>query len=243
MGQRLLLILAVLAPTLAGAISGFAEWINLSFARGVLYSVCLLGLLLFIAAYRLQNQIDDMRDSVPRLVYTGTSYDTVPIRNLATGAIYGIPTFYHVGVANKPRGQIDKQVAKMVAGMVEILSADKAQVCPPKLHRWRHSAGPAEVGKSADILQSQDIQPNEIEVLLDIAMKYDDEDEFYTPTNDTVVKGYRGWRDDRYRFAKGEYIARIRLVGSNVDRVIKCNIVNRGKGARLQIAQCAASSI
>jgi len=235
MAQRLIAILVIIAATLA-AINGNWNW---TLTKGFLASASLLVAATFVATYRLQKQIDDMRDGVPNLICTGTSHDTVPIRHIVTGAIYGIPTFYHIKIANEPRGSVDKEVAKMVSGRVEILLPDRTQVCALKLHRWRHSAGPAEAGKSADILQSQDIQPNGIEVLLDIAMKYDAEDAFYTPTNDTVEKGYDGWRDTRYEFKPGEYIARIRLVGSNVATTLECRIINKGSGKKLELQPIA----
>lgn len=75
---------------------------------------------------------------------------------------------------------------------------------------------------------------------LDIAMKYDDEDEFYTPNNDTIFReiygwGLHGWREEEFKFPPGKYIAVVRLRGRNVVIDIRCLIVNKGKGSKLEI--------
>ncbi len=230
MAQNVIAIVIIIAPSLASIVDRFKRhgyW-------GILASVALLVAATFIACYRLQKQVDNIRDGIPRLICRGHSEYVWPIQD-GTGNVIGIPTFYHLKIVNDPRGVADRKTAKQVVGTVEILYQDRRQACASKQHRWEHSRETAQVGREANLLGSQDIPPNGAEVLLDIAMKYDDEDDFYTPTNDTDMRPYPGRRDVRYKFTPGEYIARIRLAGANVDTKLECKIVNGGKGKKLEL--------
>jgi hypothetical protein len=194
-----------------------------------------------------QNELECLKDGSPTLVCKGVSFHENPIvTNLVelTGSppttvlrreLIGVPVFYHLSIVNEPRGMADRKVAEKVAARVRIFHEDGTPAADERLHRWEHSPGPAEVGKEADQKLPLDIPPSGIECKLDIAMKYDDEDEFYTPNNETALRGVPGWRDEEFKFPPGTYIAEIHFRGTNVVSDLRCRIKNKGKGERLEI--------
>jgi hypothetical protein len=228
MWQRFLVFLVIAAPMTA-------SWTGrLSGINGYLASAGLLVIALLVAASRLKIKLDSILDDMPNVVCKGTSRkDDVAIHD-NRGHIYGKPAFYHLRIANEPKGRTSRQTARKVAGRAAILFSDGTEACAGKLHRWEHTFGPAEVGKFADLYQATDIPPNGVEVSLDIAMKYDEDECFYTPTNETATM-FPDFRDTRYKFAPGVYLATIRLSGENVDTSLRCRIVNRGKNEKLEV--------
>lgn len=228
--QRLLIVLLIAAPALVGT------WTNrLSNVNGLLASAGLLIVALVVAASRLKMERDAILDDMPNLVCKGTSRkENVPIHD-GQGHVFGAPTFYHLRIANEPKGKASRQSARKVAGTVRILFSDGNEACAGKLHKWEHTFGPAELGKFADLHQAIDIPPSGIEVNLDIGMKYDEDDCFYTPTNETATI-HKDFRDARYKFCPGVYFASVRLAGENVETSLRCRIVNKGKNEKLEVA-------
>ncbi len=204
-------------------------------------------LMIFEGSYRHTRSLEAKLDGVPKLVCKGVSFHDNPIVvteiRLADSPavpqawqrIVGRPTFYHLRIANEPAGITDRQTAEKVAARVQISREDGTSAANERLHRWEDSPGPAEAGKSADRLLPLDIPPSGTEYMLDIAMKYLDDDAFYTPNNETVLKASPDWREKDFEFPSGIYIAKIRLQGNNVDTVLKCRIVNEGSGKPLEI--------
>jgi hypothetical protein len=231
-GQTVITLLLLIVPSVAPLLTQL--WSDAwTLRRGVAISAVMLILLLFVACYRVQKELDDARDSIPKLVCKGVSFINQPIKNMQTGQVVGMPVFYHLRFENIPTGTVDRHTARKVGGTVELFGSDGALICERKLHRWENQPAPNVAGKSADLMQPLDIPPSGVECKLDIAMKYADEDDFYTPTNDSV--NYGGFRDHRYQFRVGEYTASIRLKGENVDAEFKCKIINTGKGNNLRI--------
>jgi hypothetical protein len=197
-----------------------------------------------------QCDLESLKDGMPTLVCKGVSYYKNPIvanvveftgsppTPIVRGEVIGIPVFYHLNIVNEPRGMADRKVAEKVAARVRIFHDDGTPAADERLHRWEHSPGPAEVGKEADQKLPLDIPPSGIECKLDIAMKYEDEDEFYTPNNETALRNIPGWRDEKFRFPPGTYTAEIHFRGTNVVSDLKCRINNKGKGKMLEIEPC-----
>jgi hypothetical protein len=193
-----------------------------------------------------------LREAMPRLVCKGMSFHDQPLVAITEGLagsppvpapmsrIIGTPTFYHMRIANEPLGG---KTAGKVAGRVRIFPEDGGEVKPDRLHRWESAPGPLEVGKAADEHQERDIAANGIEHTLDIAMKYDDEDHFYTVTNDTILRGTPGWRDPWFEYPPGAYIATVELAGTNVVSTLSCRIVNRGKGQKLAVTPLTTQQV
>ena len=186
------------------------------------------------AAYRLQKTLDTATDEAPKLIVTGVSkHENVPIHD-GRGHVFGSPTFYHVKLANKPVGTLNRPTARKVAGRVQIFDINGKAIGEDRLHRWKHSPGPLEVGKHADVMLAEDILPNGVEWYFDIAMKYEADDNFYTPNNDTAIT-HSDCRDPAIAFGPGTYIARMEFLGENLSAVVKCRIQNEGAGKPLII--------
>jgi hypothetical protein len=194
-------------------------------------------------AHRLQLRLD----GAPKLVCKGVSSHGNPLvmnEVEMTGSplvattrqrIVGTPTFYHMKIANEPVGTIDRKTAEKVAARVQVFHENGTPAADERLHRWEDSPGPVEAGKQADRMVPLDIPPSGVEYNLDIAMKYENDDAFYTPNNETALQGIPGWREKQFEFPPGTYIAKIRLQGTNVVSEIECRIVNKGKGSQLEI--------
>jgi hypothetical protein len=200
----------------------------------------------FEGAYHHARRLHDKLDGTPKLVCKGVSWHDNPlVRNVLDMGmspagvhpiIVGTPTFYHLNIANEPTGISDRKVADKVAARVQIFHEDgTTPAADERLHRWEDSPGPAEVGKQADRELPLDIPPSGVEYNLDIAMKYDKDDDFYTPNNETVLRGSTDWREVEFRFPPGTYIADVHLRGANVATDLRCRIINRGKGEKLEI--------
>jgi hypothetical protein len=228
MWEKIVTFLIIFAPSLASIKERL-----LSVRTGLLVTAGLAMVATIIAAYRIQKELDEIRDATPKLVAKGISHRDATIHD-GRGTVFGTPTFYHLKIANEPTGTVDRKNAENVAARVGLLSMSRKFISSDRLHRWAHAPGPMEAGKSADYFQGLNIGPNGIEYLLDLAMKYDGDEEFYTATNDTATK-YLDFRDKEFKFGKGEYIASVRLAGTNVLTTIECRIVNLGKGKKLHI--------
>ncbi len=185
-------------------------------------------------------------DGAPRLLCKGVSSvkGVITVREddmsssplVSRDRVIGRPFFYHLKIANEPTGTVDRKVAEKVAGRVQIFHENGTPAAKERLHRWETSPGPQEVGKSADQQVAIDIPPNGVECNLDIALKYEAEDSFYTHNNDTAMwHGQSGWRDEEFKFPPGTYIAKVHLSGTNVVTDLRCQIVNKGVGSKLEI--------
>jgi hypothetical protein len=196
-------------------------------------------------SYRHACRLQIKLDGVPKLVCKGVSFHENPIvvnelemsesPPTARVRVVGVPIFYHLKIANEPTGETDRKVAEKVAARVQIFHQNGTPAANERLHRWEDSPGPAEAGKMADRLLPLDISPSGVEYNLDIAMKYDEDESFYTPNNETVMTGSPDWREEDFKFPPGTYVARIQLRGANVATNLAYQIVNKGKGAKLEI--------
>jgi hypothetical protein len=246
--QSALALIALMAPTLwalmASRISSLGNW---TVREGALTSVGLLAVAVTVSACRIQKELDAIRDGTPKLVCKGVSFhpnpivrDSVgrqgsPLTPVITRTIVGVPIFYHLRMANEPAGTVDRKVAEKVAARVQILHENGTPAAGERLHRWEHSPAPSQAGKGADQLLPLDIPPSGIESKLDIAMKYDEDEAFHTPNNETVMSGSKDWREEDFNFPPGNYIAHIRFQGTNVVSTLRCQIINKGKHSKLEI--------
>lgn len=196
-------------------------------------------------SYRHTQALQAKLDGMPRLAYKGISFHDNSIATaelsgsplVPTGRmiVIGRPTFYHVRIANEPTGIVNRAIAQQVAARVQMFHENGTAAAAERLHRWEDSPEVQQVQKQADRLLPLDIPPSGVEYKLDIAMKYDGDDCFYTPNNETVINGSRDWREHDFAFPPGVYLARVHLQGANVSTEMRFQIVNKGKGPKLEI--------
>jgi hypothetical protein len=128
--QTVISLIGIFTPTLLGFINKHAGWTTQwTLTKGIWTSLVVLSLLLFVAVYKLQNQIDVEHDSAHNLVARISS----PIRT-NVGA-----DFYHLNIANAPKGILARQTADKVAGTVQICDEDGQPLMPARIHRWAAS--------------------------------------------------------------------------------------------------------
>lgn len=239
---------------IAAILHGFAVVRGLWLLAVVLLSAALIFLALqelqqrFPALLKVEGKEDEANECAPKLVCRGVSFHKQPIVEYSTeltgspvvptltSRIVGIPDFYHLEICNEPMGKTNRKVAEKVAATVLMLHENGTPAAVERLHRWEHSLEPIQAGKAADQSLPVDILPSGIHCNLDIAMKYDQDDAFYTPNNDTAMPGKpRDWREEEFKFPPGTYIAEIHFRGVNVVSNMKYQIVNKGKGSKLEI--------
>jgi hypothetical protein len=226
MGQRVFWLITLVAPT-AAAITG-----RLSSQNAVLISAAI-GVVLFgRTAYRLKADLDAINDSAPRLIFKGFSSCARKIHD-GGSTVWGTPTFYYVNLANEPLGTNNRSTAKQVVGHFTFCIDGKA-VAPERVHRWEDAIDPLMAGHQADRFLPRDIPPNGLKCNLDLVLKYDDDDAFYTHDNATG-RSFRDFRDPAFKFEKGTYVVTIRLEGDNLQQTYQCEIVNDGKHCPLKV--------
>jgi hypothetical protein len=217
-------LVGILFPTLRPLYDKYAaQQHHWTVMQGVIFSCAAFGLLALFGAYRLQMQVDSEHDSMPRLVQCGTSDMRTNV-----GA-----DFYHLRVANEPKGIAGRETAKRLAGTVQICDENEIPLGPERIHRWAASAQIPGYPSKADLDLAIDIDPNGIPHLFDIALKFQEDAEFYTHNNQSVAQ--QGYRDPQFRFGPGTYIAVIKIKGSNANATFRCRIVNPGMNRKLTV--------
>ena len=221
-GQTLTTVLILFCPTLAPLLATAWSYVW-TLSKGLCVSGAIFVALLIIACFRLQSRIDEDHNSAPNLIARGTSY---LITNVGAD-------FYHLRIANDPVGILDRQTAQRLAGTVQICDAGGKPMVPARVHRWAASPQNIPLPQVADSQLPIDIEPNGMEHLFDVALKFEGDSAFFTHNNESVSK--YGYRDPSYGFEPGIYIAVISIQGLNTRATFRCKIVNLGAAHKLDV--------
>jgi hypothetical protein len=123
--------------------------------------------------------------------------------------VHGHPWFTRVHIANDPSDCIEAVEVEVAAHIGFYDSSDK--LCfPSMIGRWAETLEIAQGGQPIEIEQLR-IPPTGRPYILDIGLKYHDEDEFYGYNNDTPRKSTVGFRDGERALGKGNYRVKVEL--------------------------------
>src|SRR5271157_3900926 len=107
--QGIVTLIVLVAPTLGAVIDKYTgSGYHWTVSRGLVASLGLFAVAQIVSAYRIKRQLDEVTDSIPKLVCKGVSFHDNPIvRNsmelegspvvpVLRQRIVGVPTFYHL---------------------------------------------------------------------------------------------------------------------------------------------------
>jgi hypothetical protein len=175
----------------------------------------------------------------PRIRFIG--WETIEARLAMSGSgeaqIGSTPWLTRVTFANDPEAASTGQTAYKVSGHVEFYDAARDRFLFGMVGQWSDGV---ENG-TTDVSEKQiDIQPDATPHYLDIALKYDEDDECYGINTDTAVRAPTDLRDEQRKLAHGLYTIKIMVHGENVAETFWFGLINRGSGQRVRILRISS---
>jgi hypothetical protein len=181
---------------------------------------------------KLINKLDGIKNSRPNMVLVKTEKLPSKIINIKTGEISGEPWFVRVQFANDPLSPLQAVEASNVVGHIDICGKDRKPLLR-MIGRWSETTEIAFGGQPMETEQIV-IPPNGRPYPMDIAMKYQEDEEFYGYNNDNPRLA-PDWRDNNKKLTVGDYLVIVRLRGNNVDKEFLFDLTNKGKGEDLEL--------
>lgn len=179
------------------------------------------------------------RTAQPRIRFIG--WETIETRLAATeseeGQIGSIPWLTRVMFINEPEAGATGLAAYNVSGHVEFYDAARDRFLFGMVGQWSDGV---EDGKTAVSEKQIDILPDAAPSHLDIALKYDEDDECYGINADTAVRAPNDLRDEQRKLAHGLYTIKIMVHGENVAETFWFGLINRGSGQRVRILRISS---
>jgi hypothetical protein len=144
------------------------------------------------------------------------------------------PWFTRIHVVNDPLVATEDSEDKNVVGHISFYRRGNSKCLLEMIGRWAETQEIASGGQPIEIEQIL-LPPNAQPFIMDIGLKYRDEDEFYAYNNETPRKKTRGFRDTSRSFPAGEYLVRVEFRGTNVRTALEFILSNPGKGKEVSL--------
>lgn len=175
----------------------------------------------------------------PRIRFMG--WETIEARFAKTESgeaqTGSIPWITRVTFANDPEAASTGLTAYKVSGHVEFYDAARDRFLFGMVGQWSDGV---EDGTTAVSEKQIDIQPDATPHYLDIALKYDEDDECYGINQDTAVRAPTDLRDGQRKLVHGLYTIKIMVHGENVAETFWFGLINRGSGQRVRILRISS---
>jgi hypothetical protein len=179
------------------------------------------------------------RTAQPHIRFIG--WETIETRLAKTGSgeeqIGSTPWLTRVTFANEPEVTSTGLTAYKVSGHVEFYDAARDRFLFGMVGQWSDSV---EDGIAAISEKQIDVLPDATPRHLDIALKYDEDDECYGINADTAVRAPTDLRDEQRKLAHGLYTIKIMVHGENVAETFWFGLINRGSGQRVRILRISS---
>jgi len=179
------------------------------------------------------------RTAQPRIRFMG--WETIEARLATTesgeGQTGSTPWITRVTFANDPEATSTGLTAYKVAGHIEFYDAARDRFLFGMVGQW---SGSPEDGTTATGEKQIDILPDATPCHLDIALKYDEDDECYGINADTAVRAPTDLRDVQRKLVHGLYTIKIMVHGENVAETFWFGLINRGSGQRVRILRISS---
>jgi hypothetical protein len=147
------------------------------------------------------------------------------------------PWLTRVTFANEPDVPGTGLAAYKVSGHIEFYDAARDKFLFGMVGQWSNGLedGAVVVGD-----KQIDIPPDATPYYLDIALKYDEDDECYGINQDTALRAPADFRDKQRKLDHGLYTIKIMVHGENVAETFWFGLINRGSGQRVRILRISS---
>ena len=173
------------------------------------------------------------------LIGTASAPDTLEIVRPSADLDVAVVT-----VTNDPAKRDEAATARHVIVNLSFFKLNSADPCLILSGRWSDNEQAGLRGQFAPIddLRRRDLHPNGEPNLIDVALKYPDDEQCYA-FNDETCRNTPDWRDPAFELAAQSYRVRVRLQGVGLDDVEHDFLLtNLGKGKGLTIRRLESTS-
>jgi hypothetical protein len=147
------------------------------------------------------------------------------------------PWLTRLTFANEPDTSGSGPTAYKVSGHIEFYDAARDRFLFGMIGQWSDG----DVGLAVAAGEKQvDIPPDGVPCYLNVALKYDEDDECYGINQDTAVRAPVDWRDQQRKLEHGLYTIKVLLHGENVAETFWFGLINRGIGQRVRILRISS---
>jgi len=147
------------------------------------------------------------------------------------------PWLTRLTFSNEPDASGSGVTASKVSGHIEFYDAARDRFLFGMISQWSDG----DVGKAIGAGEKQvDIPPDGVPCYLNVALKYDEDDECYGINQDTAARAPVDWRDQQRKLEHGLYTIKVLLHGENVAETFWFGLINRGSGQRVRILRISS---
>ena len=179
------------------------------------------------------------RTAQPRIHFLGWETTEAQLTVTESGGEQtgSIPWLTRVTFANEPDIPSPGLTAYKVSGHIEFYDAARDRFLFGMVGQWSDGleGGTIAVGE-----KQIDIPPDATPCYLDIALKYDEDDECYGINHDTALRAPADLRDEQRKLGHGLYTIKIMVHGENVAETFWFGLINRGSGQRVRILRISS---
>jgi len=175
----------------------------------------------------------------PRIHFLGWETTEAPIPATGSGEVRAdiTPWLTRVTFANEPDVQNSGLAAYKVSGHIEFYDAARDRFLFGMVGQWSDDQDDEDTAigdKQINFL------PDATPCHLNIALKYDEDDECYGINHDTAVRAPADLRDEQRKLGHGLYTIKIMIHGENVAETFWFGLINRGSGQRVRILRISS---
>ncbi len=147
------------------------------------------------------------------------------------------PWLTRLTFANEPDTSGSGITARKVSGHIEFYDAARDRFLFGMIGQWSDG----DVSRVVAAAEKQvDIPPDGAPCYLNVALKYDGDDECYGINYDTAARAPADWRDQQRKLEHGLYTIKVILHGENVAETFWFGLINRGSGQRVRILRISS---
>lgn len=179
------------------------------------------------------------RTAQPRIYFLGWETTEARLTVTESGKAHSgsTPWLTRVTFANEPDVPSPDLMAYKVSGHIEFYDAARDRFLFGMVGQWSDGL---EDGSVAIGEKQIDIPPDAMPCYLDIALKYDEDDECYGINHDTALRAPADLRDEQRKLGHGLYTIKIMVHGENVAETFWFGLINRGSGQRIRILRISS---
>lgn len=174
----------------------------------------------FMAFHKVNKRLKRIELAKPHLVFK-------QIDNVSPPG-YAEPRYTRVYFANEPRSELEGIVAQKVIAHLHFYDENKQKCLCYIIGRWSEAATTNQI----------DFEPNGLPHILDIVLKFTNEDVCFLWRNEAPLRptNVSALRDGGRELPPGTFYIKVNLKGRNTDEVFWLKLANNGKGQRVKLS-------